>query len=204
MWNYKWKLLLFGILIWKYMQFCIPENDSILTPFFFFNPDINSAYFFFLMHLLHLMAHQQLLFSRCVNSFCLTAFLSPSPALYHLDYWFILLRVGFIILWCDFPIFKSQIRSQYITPLWQKKQTSVTKTDDADALPFAFWYERIGNITHFAQERIYEKIFDSSDHRRFLIHNSKAIWKYQYSTNSEICFSLLYKLYTKHVTNKQK
>lgn len=158
---------------------CIPGNDSILTSFFL--TLINSAYFIFLMHLLHLMAHQQLLFSNCENSFCLSAFRSPPPALHHLDYWFILLRVGFIILWCDFPIFKSQIRSQYITLLWQKlrKRTSVTETNDADALPFAFWYERIGNITHSTQERIYEKISDSSDHRRFLIHNSKAIWKYQ-------------------------
>lgn len=65
-------LLLFGIFVWKYAE-CIPGNDT--TP----PPHINSAHLLFLMRLLHLMAISDY-FSRHDNAFCLSAFLSPSPA----------------------------------------------------------------------------------------------------------------------------
>ncbi len=90
-----WNILLFGILVWKYAV-CKPGNDT--TP----PPHINSAHFFFLMHLLHLMAHQQLLFKawELLLSFSISLSLTDSA-----PPWLLIHPVqrGIYHTMCDFP-----------------------------------------------------------------------------------------------------
>lgn len=97
--------------------------------------------------------------------------------LHHTSYWFMFLRKGFITLQGCFSIFKSQIRSQHITLLRQKqrKPTSVTKTDDAELLLFAFLVWKNGKHNLFCKKE--QNIQEDQDFTESLIY-TKVAWKY--------------------------